>query len=110
EVVTPLNIPGLDWKLTTRPSAQTMATTRSSVPEIALILGIVTTALLTGMVRLGATAWQSAHTIERMRISTAISRATDAVWEWDVIAGTLHRSGDLWQHLGYDRGLRHLKD
>jgi PAS domain S-box-containing protein len=110
EVVRAVAIPGIAWELATRPSAQTMATTRSSVPEVVLILGIITTALLTGMVRLGATAWQSAHTIERMRISTAISRATDAVWEWDVMTGSLHRSGDLWQHLGYDSGLRDLRD
>lgn len=100
--VTPLHIDGLHWRLVTQPDATTRGTTRTSVPEITLILGLITTALLTGMVRIGASAWQNARTIERMRISAAISSATDAVWEWDVGAGTLHRSSDLWRHLGYD--------
>jgi PAS domain S-box-containing protein len=97
-----VGIEGLDWELVTEPSLSITGTTRSSVPEIALILGIVSTALVTSMVRIGATAWQSARTIERMRISSAISSATDAVWEWDVATGTLQRSVELWRHLGYD--------
>lgn len=98
----PIRLGDVDWELVTAPTAATLGTTRSSVPEIALILGIISTALLTGMVRIGASAWQSARVIERMQISTAISSATDAVWEWDVPLGTLHRSVDLLRHLGYE--------
>src|SRR5690606_37678969 len=101
-VVTPVSIQDITWQLTTSPSPATIGATRSTVPEIALILGLVTTALLTGMVRLGNHAWMHARQIERMRISTAISRATDAVWEWDVGSGVLHRSDDLLRHLGYE--------
>ena len=100
----PLRLEGLNWQLVTQPDASTRGTTRTSVPEVTLILGLITTALLTGMVRIGSMAWQNARTIERMRISSAISSATDAVWEWDVAAGTLHRSVELWRHLGYDPG------
>jgi PAS domain S-box-containing protein len=98
----PVQIENVDWELITEPSPATLSTIRSSVPEIALILGLISTALLTGMVSIGASAWQNARTIERLRISTAISSATDAVWEWDVAAGTLHRSLDLWRTMGYD--------
>ena len=98
----PVHIENVDWELITEPSLETLNTIRSAVPEIALILGIFSTALLTGMVRIGTGAWQNARIIERMRISTAISSATDAVWEWEVATGTLHRSVDLWRHMGYD--------
>ncbi|HRP08039.1 MAG TPA: ATP-binding protein [Gemmatimonadales bacterium] len=101
-VVTPVRFGELEWSLLTRPSTATIATSRSTVPEIALILGLATTALLAGLVRLGATAYRNARAVERMRISAAISRATDAVWEWDVAEGTLHRTAELWRHLGYD--------
>lgn len=101
-VVTPVKFGELEWSLTTRPTTATIATARSTVPEIALILGLATTALLAGMVRLGSTAYRNARAIERMRISAAISRATDAVWEWDIAEGTLHRTAELWRHLGYD--------
>jgi PAS domain S-box-containing protein len=101
-VVTPVSIQGITWQLITSPSPATIGATRSTVPEIALILGLVSTALLTGMVRLGNHAWMHARQIERMRITTAISRATDAVWEWDVGSGVLYRSDDLLRHLGYE--------
>jgi PAS domain S-box-containing protein len=104
---TPLRIEGLNWSLITQPDPSTVGTTRTSVPEIALILGLITTALLTGMVRIGASAWRNARTIERLRISTAISSATDAVWEWEVGSGTLHRSLELWRHLGYEPAHMH---
>ncbi len=104
EIHTPVELPGLTWHLVTRPGPATIGASRSTVPEIALILGLVSTALLTGLVRLGSSARLHARQIERMRISTAISRATDAVWEWDVASGELHRSDDLLRHLGYEPG------
>ncbi len=98
----PVGVPGVDWWLVARPTREMMATTRSSVPEMALILGLVLTALLTATVRIGGSAWQNARAVERLRITSAISRATDAVWEWDVASGQTHRSSELWRHLGYD--------
>src|SRR5690606_21009858 len=60
------------------------------------------TALLTGTVRIAGSAWENARAVERLRITSAVARATDAVWEWEVGSGRLHRSPDLWRHLGYE--------
>lgn len=92
----------VSWVFVARPSPRSLGTMRSAVPEIALILGFVVTGLLALTVRIGASAWENARVVERMRISSAISRATDAVWEWEVPSGRLHRSDGLWRHLGYD--------
>jgi signal transduction histidine kinase len=97
-----VGLPGVDWWLVARPSLEMIGTARSSVPEMALILGLVLTALLTGTIRISGTAWENARAVERLRITSAITRATDAVWEWEIGSGRMHRSAEHWRHLGYD--------
>jgi signal transduction histidine kinase len=94
----------LDWIVTARPTASALARARSGLPEVVLLLGMVSTAFLVVAIRLGAAAWANARAVEGIRIATAITRATDAIWEWDAVRGTLRRSGELWRHLGYDPG------
>ena len=98
----PLQLGGLRWTLTARPTARAVAALRTGLPEIVLFLGMVNTAFLTIGIRMAAAAWANARTVERMRIATAITRATDTIWEWDVPRSTLRRSGEIWRHLGYD--------
>lgn len=100
--VVPLGISNVDWILIARPTPATVGALRSTLPEVALILGLVLSGLLTVTVRLGDRALTSARTVERMRLSAALDRATDALWEWDVRAGTLARSPDLWRYMGFD--------
>lgn len=90
------------WVLTVRPTPRALADAQSGLPEVVLLLGMISTAFLTVGIRLGGAAWANARAVERIRIATAITRATDAIWEWDVPRSTLRRSGELWRHLGYD--------
>ena len=103
---TSLELDGLGWVLSAQPTQATISLTRSAIPEIALVLGLVVSGLLYVTVQLGDTAWSNARTVERMRLSTALARSTDALWEWDTDVGRLERSPDLWRHLGYDPGTR----
>lgn len=99
-----LDFGAVHWTLSARPSAATLAATRSSLPEIVLILGLALTAILHLTLLLGDSAWRNARTVERLRLSEALDRATDAIWEWDTQTGRMERSAQLWRHLGYDLG------
>ncbi len=98
----PLDLGELDWAVSARPAPSTIGGARSTVPDLALVLGLAMAALLYGTVRLGISSRQSAHEMERMRLSTALGRATDSVWEWDLATGRLPRSESFWRHLGYE--------
>lgn len=98
----PLDLGTLGWVVSARPGPTTIAGSRSTIPDLALILGLALSALVYGTVRLGISSWQNAREVERMRLSAALGRATDSVWEWDLTTGSLTRSESLWRHLGYD--------
>ncbi len=98
----PLRLGTVNWTLAAAPVPGAAQGNRSILPEVALMLGLLSTALLTVAFRLGAAAWENARAVERMRIAAAITTATDAIWEWDVESDGLRRSGELWRHLDYD--------
>jgi PAS domain S-box-containing protein len=98
----PLDFGDVHWILTARPTAGTLAATRSALPELVLVLGLAMTAILHITLMLGDSAWRNARTVERLRLTSALDRATDAIWEWDTQSGKMERSAQLWRHLGYD--------
>jgi PAS domain S-box-containing protein len=102
EETLPLDLGDLDWAVSARPAPSTIGAARSTVPDLALVLGLAMSALLYGTVRLGISSRQRAHEMERMRLSNALGRATDSVWEWDLITGRVPRSESFWRHLGYE--------
>ncbi|MGD9523095.1 MAG: sensor histidine kinase [Gemmatimonadales bacterium] len=102
----PLDFGEAQWQLVARPTALTVGALRSTLPEVALILGLVLSALLSVTVRLGDRARRSARAMERMQLAAALDRATDALWEWDVATGDLSRSPHLWRYMGFDPARR----
>ncbi len=98
----PLPLGDVAWTLVASPSPVALTGNRSILPEVALLMGLFSTALLTVVIRFGGEARENARAVERMKFAAAITTATDAVWEWEVDRGLLQRSGELWRHLGYD--------
>ncbi len=100
----PISIGAMRWTLRAAPADIGVggATTRSNLPAAVLFMGLVVTALLPVTLRLGRAAWRSARAAERGRLSVALERATDGIWEWDLVSGFASRSAGLWAHLKYD--------
>ncbi len=99
----PLQIGAMRWTLRASPADGGAGTTaRSNLPAAVLFMGLVVTALLPVTLRLGTAAWRSARSAERGRLSAALERATDGIWEWDLVSGFASRSAGLWAHLQYD--------
>jgi hypothetical protein len=65
-------------------------------------MGLIVSALLAVSLRLGQTAWTAARASERARLAAALERATDGIWELDLVSGRAERSAALWRHLGYE--------
>jgi hypothetical protein len=74
----------------------------TALPTAVLFMGLAVAALLPITLRLGQTAWRSAREAERARLSLALERATDGIWEWDLSTGMATRSPGLLRHLDYD--------
>ncbi|MEO8479200.1 MAG: ATP-binding protein, partial [Gemmatimonadota bacterium] len=100
--VVPLNIGSINWILIARPTPATVGALRSTLPEVALILGLIVSGLLSVTVRLGDRAFRGARMMERMQLQSALDRNTDALWEWDVTSGALDRSPELWRYMGFN--------
>jgi PAS domain S-box-containing protein len=45
---------------------------------------------------------RGAREAERSRISEALERTTDGIWEWDLLTGASVHSPGVWRYLGYD--------
>ncbi|MFZ5624655.1 MAG: PAS domain S-box protein [Gemmatimonadota bacterium] len=95
-------VSGTQWKLDVWPARDTLLRARSTLPEVVLVLGLVVTGLMPVTLRLAQTNWDAARRAERARLSLALERATDGIWEWDVPGGQVVRSAGLWRHLEYD--------
>ncbi len=109
--VVPLNIGNINWILIARPTPATVGALRSTLPEVALILGLIVSGLLSVTVRLGDRAFRGARMMERMQLQSALDRNTDALWEWDVTSGALDRSPELWRYMGFDPAtMKHTLD
>jgi PAS domain S-box-containing protein len=90
------------WQLAVMPTAATLRQMRTTLPSAVLFMGLIVSALLPVTLRLGQVAWRTAHASERARLSSALERATDAIWERDLVTGHDERTRGLWRHLGYD--------
>lgn len=97
----PLRLGAMQWKLTTWPS-QGGAASESNLPGAVLFMGLIVTLLLPLTIQLGRSAWEGARARERARLSLALDRATDGLWELDVPTGQAVRSPALWRHLQYE--------
>ncbi len=98
----PLEMGDLRLTLTTWPTASTITRLESNLPGLVLVMGLIGSALLPLTIRLGQTARRAARETERMRIAAALERATDGIWEWDLLTDNAQRSAGLWRYLGYD--------
>ena len=98
----PMSLGSLQWRLYATPTAALTTRTSSELPTAVLFMGLAMAALLKVTLRLTRTAWQNARQAERARLSVALERATDGIWEWDLTSGMATRSSGLWNYLSYD--------
>ncbi len=98
----PLDMGDLELSLTAWPMPSTLDRLQSNLPDLVLLMGVLGSGLLPLTIRLGQTARRSAREAERVRLASALERATDGIWEWDLLTDDAQRSAGLWRHLGYD--------
>ena len=98
----PLEMGSVRFILTAWPTAATLASNRSSLPGLVMTLGFVVSALMTGIIALAQRARRSAREAERGRLALALERATDGIWEWDLVTGSAMRSRGMLRYLGYE--------
>ena len=82
--------------------SQAIGTSRSTLPELVLLLGFSVAVLLSVTMWQRRAMWANASTEGMQRMQQAIERATDGVWEFDVVRGAMHRSPALMRYLGID--------
>lgn len=93
----------LQWSVTAWPASPDERPGRD-LPAAVLFLGLAVTLLVPLTLQLGLSAWQGAQERERARLSFALDRATDGVWEVHLPTGHTVRSPALWSNLGYQAG------
>lgn len=74
----------------------------SSLPDLVLVLGVAIAALVALTLWLARKTYQEASLVGMIRMQRAIERATDGVWEIDLIDDRAYRSDALLRHLGLD--------
>jgi PAS domain S-box-containing protein len=84
------------------PTRNTIEGVRSSLPLLVLLMGLAVSGLVPVSVILAQQALRGARESERARITEALERTTDGVWEWDVLTGASAHSPGIWRYLGYD--------
>ncbi|HYW31695.1 MAG TPA: ATP-binding protein [Gemmatimonas sp.] len=103
-VIEPIVAQGPGWQVGVWPSAHTAGATPSTLSNFVLLLGVAVSALLAIALRLAQSVSQSARLDERATMDLALQSTTDGLWEWDVQAGVVTRSPQLWERLGYGAG------
>lgn len=98
----PLEMGELRLTLTAWPTSSTIERLQSNLPDLVLLMGLLGSGILPLTIRLGQTARRSARETERNRLASALERATDGIWEWDLLTDDAERSAGLWRYLGYD--------
>ncbi len=83
-------------------ASQREGVSRTTLPELVLLLGLCVAALLTLTLWQQRTLWKQASSEGRERMQRAIERSTDGVWELDVQQGRTHRSPAILRYLGID--------
>ena len=90
------------WTMSVLPTEAGRERRRSNLPSTVLFMGLIVAALLPLTLSFGRLAWRGARETERARLASALERATDGIWEWDIVTGFASRSANLWQRLDYD--------
>ena len=98
----PLNFGTVPLTLRVWPTRSMLERVRSNLPDLVLVLGLVVSGLLPLTIHLGQCAQRNAREIERARLAAALERATDGIWEWDLITDATAESAGIWRYLGYD--------
>ncbi len=97
-----LDLGNVRMNLATWPTTETLRQVRSNLPGLVLVLGLMVSGLLPLTIHLGQRARRVEREAERARLASALERATDGIWEWDLVSGIAVRSAGLWRYLGYD--------
>jgi PAS domain S-box-containing protein len=87
----------IDLTLTPQPVARPAA-----MPDLVLVLGLAIAALLALTLWLARQTYEEASAVGMTRMQQAIERATDGVWELDVLTDRTYRSDALLRYLGLD--------
>ncbi|MEZ4585918.1 MAG: ATP-binding protein [Gemmatimonadales bacterium] len=98
-----LAIGGASWRVVAWPTVSALRRLRSDLPATVLFMGLLVAGLLPVTLRLGQLARERAEQVAKGRVSAALDRATDGVWELDLATGLATRSRTLWQYLRYER-------
>ena len=69
---------------------------------LVLLMGLAVSGLVPLSVLLAQRALRSAREAEHSRISEALERTTDGIWDWDLTTGSSVHSPGIWRYLGYD--------
>jgi PAS domain S-box-containing protein len=98
----PLTLGDARLTLAATPTPSTLERVRSELPLLVLLMGLVVSGLVPLSVLLAQGALRSARETERTRITAALERTTDGIWEWDLITGGSVHTPGIWRYLGYD--------
>lgn len=98
--VVPLRLGRVEWQLSAWPVSDGLVS-GTNLPGTVLFMGMIVTLLLPLTLHLGRSAWVAAQDRERARLSYALDRATDGLWELHLPTGQTVRSPSLWRHLQY---------
>jgi PAS domain S-box-containing protein len=98
----PLQLGGLPLSLAASPTPGTVDRVRSSLPLLVLLMGLVVSGLVPISVLFAQQSLRNAREAERRRITAALDRTTDGIWEWDLLTGASAHSPGIWRYLGYD--------
>lgn len=97
----PLDLGEVRWRLSAWAVSDGMVS-GTNLPGTVLFMGMLVTLLLPLTLHLGRSAWVGAQDRERARLSFALDRATDGLWELHLPTGQAIRSPSLWRHLQYE--------
>jgi len=96
-----LELGSVRFVLTASPTSSTVTHSRSDLPNLVLFMGLLLSGLSAATIHLGQRARARARDLERGRVAAVLERATDGIWEWDLITEESTRSATLWRYLGY---------
>lgn len=98
----PLEVGAVRLILTAWPTRVTLQRAQSTLPDVIAVLGLMVSGLMATLIALGQRARRTARDTERGRLALALERATDGIWEWDLVTGSAVRSHGMLRYLGYE--------
>lgn len=98
----PFEVGAVRLILTAWPTPVTLQRAQSILPDVIAVLGLMVSGLMATLIALGQRARRTARDTERGRLALALERATDGIWEWDLVTGSAVRSHGMLRYLGYE--------